>query len=58
MQNVYREIKAVYKCENDMDCKIRLDSRMFYIKFRPSSHIFLIERPRWNITVILYHERT
>ena len=54
----YREIKAVYKCETYLDCNIRHDLRMFYTKFRLSSHKFLIERARWHKTVIPYHERT
>ena len=53
-----REIKAVYKCETYMDCNIRHDLRMFYTKFRLSSHTLLIERARWHKTVIPYHERT
>ena len=52
----YREIKAVYKCENYLDCNIRHDLRMFYTKFRLSSHKFLIERARWH--KMPYHERT
>ena len=31
---MYREIKAVYKCEKYMDCNIRHDLRMFYTKCR------------------------
>ena len=54
----YREIKAVYKCETYLDCNIRHDLRMFYTKFRLSSHKFLIERTRWHKSVIPYHERT
>ena len=34
------------------------DLRMFYTKFRLSSHKFLIERARWHKTVIPYHEKT
>ena len=45
---MYREIKTVYKCENYMDCNIRHDFRMYYTKFRLSSHKFLIERARWR----------
>ena len=54
----YKEIKPVYKCENYIDCNISRDLKMFYIKFRLSSHTFLIEQARWHKTVILYHERT
>ena len=55
---MYREIKTVYKCENYMDCNIRHDLRMYYTKFRPSSHKFLVERARWRKDKIPYHERT
>ena len=34
----YRDIKAVYKCDNNMDCNIGHDLRMFYTKFRLSNH--------------------
>ena len=40
---MYREIKTVYKCENYMDCNIRHDLRLYYTKFRLSSHKFLVE---------------
>ena len=52
---MYREIKAVYKCKNYMDCNIRHDLRMFYTKFRLISHKF--ERARCHKTVISYLER-
>ena len=55
---MYREIKTVYKCENYMDYKIRRDLRMYYTKFRLSSHTFLVERARWRKDKISYHERT
>ena len=55
---MYREIKTVYKCENYMDCNIRHDLRMYYTKFRLSSHKFLVERARWRKEQIPYHERT
>ena len=54
----YREIKAVYKGETYMVCNIRHGLRMFYTKFRLSSHKFLIKRARWHKTIIPYHERT
>ena len=54
----YREIKAVYKCETYLDCNIMHGLRMFYTKFRLSSHKFLIEPARWHKTVITYLERT
>ena len=55
---MYREIKTVYKCENYMDCNVRHDLRMYYTKFRLSSHKFLVERARWRKEQIPYHERT
>ena len=55
---MYRKIKTVYKCENFMDCNIRHDLMMYYTKFRPSSHKFLVERARWRKDKISYHERT
>ena len=51
---MYREIKTVYKYENYMDCKIRHDLRMYYTKFRLSSHKFLVERARWRKEQIPY----
>ena len=41
-----------------MDFNLRHDSRMYYTKFRLSSHKFLVERARWRKDKILYHERT
>ena len=41
-----------------MDCNIRHDLRMYYTKFRLSSHKFLVERARWRKDKIPYHERT
>ena len=55
---MYKEIKTVYKCENYMDCNIRHDLRMYYIKFRLSSHKFKVERARWRKDKIPYYERT
>ena len=55
---MYREIKTVYQCENYMNCNIRHDLRMYYTKFRLSSHKFLVERARWRKDKIPYHERT
>ena len=55
---MYREIKTVYKCENYMDCNIKYDLRMYYTKFRLSSHKFLVVRARWRKEQISYHERT
>ena len=55
---MYKEIKTVYKCGHYMDCNIRHDLRMYYTKFRLSSHKFLVERARWREEQIPYHERT
>ena len=55
---MYREIKTVYKCQNDVDCSIRHDLRIYYTKFELSSHTFLVERTRWCKDKIPYHERT
>ena len=41
-----------------MDCNIRHDLRMYYTKFRLSSHKFLVEGSRWRKEQIPYHERT
>ena len=54
---MYREIKTVYKCEHYMDCNIRHALRMYYTKFRLSSHKCLVERARWRKDKIPYHRK-
>ena len=54
---MYKKIKAVYKCENYKDCNIKHDLRMYYTKFRLSSHKFLAEQARQQKDKIPYHER-
>ena len=43
---MYREIKTVYKCEYYVEYNISHDLRMYYKKFRLSSHKFLVERTK------------
>ena len=44
---MYKEIKQSYNMELYLKCNIRSNLRIYFARFRLSSHKFLIERGRW-----------
>ena len=44
---MYKEIKQSYKMELYLKCNIRSSLRIYFARFRLSSHRFLIERGCW-----------
>ena len=44
---MYKEIKQTYKMESYLKCNIRRSLRIYFARFRLSSHRFLIERVCW-----------